>query len=233
MQNRLITLLLAVVFISGCAKNEEQKRENTESKGLINQHKVTVQEVIQVTEYTYLRVTEEEKEYWMATPKAEFKVGEVLLYDNAMEMKNFTSKDLNKTFDSILFIDNASIKLGEGSMTQPMKPVIKKEELSLEPASGGITIAQLFADPQSYSNKKIKIKGKVVKVNNGIMKKNWIHIQDGTKYKDDFDLTVTTNDLVKIGDVVLIEGKIVLNKDFGYGYSYNVLLEDARVSKNL
>jgi hypothetical protein len=165
----------------------------------------------------------------MAAPKAEIKEGEVLTYNQAMEMKNFESKDLKKTFESIFFVDKLDSKLGVGTMNQPMKPTITEENIKVEKAAGGITIAQLFANPSAYANKTVTIKGKVVKMNSGIMGKNWLHIQDGTKSGEDFDLTVTTIDNVGKDDVVTVTGKIVLNKDFGYGYSYKVLLEDAKV----
>lgn len=231
MRFRYVIILLTAIIITACSNNEENK--STENKSNPQQHKVTVQEVIQVTDYTYLRVTEDGKEYWMAAPKAEFKEGEVVLYSKAMEMKNFTSKELDRTFDSILFIDAASVKLGEGIMNQPQKPVLAKEDVKVEPVIGGITIEQIFSKPEVYSNRNVKVKGKVVKVNTGIMKRNWVHLQDGTKHKDDFDLTITTNENVKVGDIVIFEGKIVLNKDFGYGYSYKVLMEDAKAATNL
>jgi hypothetical protein len=67
----------------------------------------------------------------------------------------------------------------------------------------------------------------VVKVNKQVMGKNWIHIQDGTDFNNDFDLTITTQDLAEIGDEVTFKGKISVNKDFGSGYSYEVIMEDA------
>ena len=60
------------------------------------------------------------------------------------------------------------------------------------------------------------------------MGKNWIHIQDGTEFEDGFDLTVTTSGTATMGEIVTFEGKISLDKDFGYGYSYAVLMEDAK-----
>ena len=60
------------------------------------------------------------------------------------------------------------------------------------------------------------------------MGKNWVHIQDGTDYKDGFDLTVTTNNTVAVGEIVTFEGKIALDKDFGYGYSYSVIMEEGK-----
>ena len=60
------------------------------------------------------------------------------------------------------------------------------------------------------------------------MGKNWVHIQDGTEFEGGYDLTITTNQMVSLGETVTFEGKIVLNKDFGYGYFYNILMEDAK-----
>lgn len=231
MRYSIITLLFISLMIAACSKNDEQKKENTSA--VPNQHKATVMEVIPVSAYTYLHVTENGKDYWIAAPRADFKVGEVIVFSNYMEMKNFESKELKKTFESILFIDNASVKLGEGIMNEPMKPTISKEDIKIEPIKDGVTIAQIFENPDNYSNKVVKVKGKVIKINSGIMKKNWIHLQDGTSYQDNYDLTITSNDMVRNGDVVVFEGKIVLNKDFGYGYSYKVLMEDAKASKNL
>ena len=231
---RIFVIIIFVSFLfTACSQNEEQKSQNQNKPINQNQHKAAVQEVVQVTDYTYLRVIENDKEYWIAAPKAEFKVGEVILYEKSMEMKNFTSKELNKTFDSILFIDNASVKLGEGVMNQPLKPVLSKEEISVERASGGITIAQLYNNPKTYSGKVVRIKGKVIKINKGIMKRNWIHIQDGTSSGENFDLTITSNDQAVVGEEITFEGKISLDKDFGYGYTYKVLMEDAKIFKSL
>ena len=71
------------------------------------------------------------------------------------------------------------------------------------------------------------MRGKVTKVNSGILGKNWVHIQDGTEAEGNFDLTVTTQETAKVGDVVVVQGKITLNKDFGSGYKYDVIMEEA------
>ena len=227
MRFKIVAFIALIVFAFACSKQEEQKPEAAKP-AVKAAHEVTVQEVVQVTEYTYIRVKEGETEYWMASPKAEIKKGEVLTYNQAMEMKSFESKELKKTFDSIFFVDKLDAKLGTGSMTQPMKPTISQEDVKVEKAAGGITLAQLFANPSAYANKTVTIKGKVVKMNSGIMGKNWLHVQDGTKSGEDFDLTVTTNETLNIGDVVTLKGTVAVNKDFGYGYFYKVLLEDAK-----
>ena len=77
------------------------------------------------------------------------------------------------------------------------------------------------------------MRGQVVKSNGGIMGKNWLHVQDGSGTQDaaNFDLTVTTGDEAKVGDVVVVHGTVQVDKDFGAGYSYPVLVEDAKVTK--
>jgi hypothetical protein len=63
------------------------------------------------------------------------------------------------------------------------------------------------------------------------MSRNWIHLQDGTNHEGDFDLTITTNEEVNIDDVVVITGKLTLDKDFGYGYFYKLIIEEGKVIK--
>ena len=74
------------------------------------------------------------------------------------------------------------------------------------------------------------MRGKVVKFSANIMGKNWVHLQDGTGESGINDLTVTTSAVVNKGDTVLVSGVLVIDKDFGYGYSYDVIIEDAEVS---
>jgi hypothetical protein len=105
---------------------------------------------------------------------------------------------------------------------------IEKMNVTVQPCEGCTTISDLFANKKSYTGKSIKITGKVTKYNPSIMGKNWIHIQDGSEYKGDFDLTITTDQQVSVGDIITYQGTIVLDKDFGYGYFYSVLMEEGR-----
>jgi hypothetical protein len=108
------------------------------------------------------------------------------------------------------------------------KVVTSKADIKIEPCADCITIAKLLADKKGYKGKVIKVKGVVTKYNGGIMGKNWVHIQDGTENQEGFDLTVTTDISVSIGDTVTFEGKIALDKDFGYGYMYSVIMEEGK-----
>lgn len=194
-------------------------------------HNVTVEEVIQTTSYTYLRVKEDKVEYWIATVKEDLTVGSRYSFGDALEMVNFKSKELDRTFDRIYFVSDNS---GQGAaepdnMMAPTtmgRPKVElKTDVVIPQNAGGISIAALYKNRDSYANKKVRVKGKVVKVNNEVMDRNWVHIQDGTRDSGNFDLTVTTLESAKVDDVVEFEGTIILNKDFGAGYVYELIME--------
>jgi hypothetical protein len=112
---------------------------------------------------------------------------------------------------------------------KPGKAALEKQDITIEKSEGITTIADLYKDLKKFSGTTIRVKGKVTKVNPNIMNKNWIHLQDGTEFEGQFDLTLTTDQQFEVGSVVTVEGKIALDKDFGYGYSYKVLLEDSKI----
>jgi hypothetical protein len=136
----------------------------------------------------------------------------------------------------VLFVDDISDKppVAQNPASKqktPGRPVIqKKENITIEPAKGGISISDLYKNPGTYAGKTVKIRGLVVKYSREIMKKNWVHLQDGTEFSGKYDLTITTMDSVEVSNTVTFTGIISLNKDFGYGYSYDVIMEDAKVS---
>ena len=111
------------------------------------------------------------------------------------------------------------------------QPTLNQLELNIEAVEGGIRIATLFENPQQYAGKSIKVVGEVTKFTANIMGKNWIHFQDGTSYEGAYDLMLTSQEIVSVGDVVVFEGVIALDKDFGAGYFYKVIMEDAVLIK--
>ena len=92
------------------------------------------------------------------------------------------------------------------------------------------SVADLHKNKTALSGKEVRVQGKVVKVNEGIMKRNFLHLQDGTGDKTSNDLTVTSQQSAKVGDQVVIVGKVALDKDFGSGYNYPLLLEATSVT---
>jgi hypothetical protein len=101
----------------------------------------------------------------------------------------------------------------------------EKINVKVEPCKDCIKISNLLENRKNYSGKSVKVTGQVTKFNAQIMGKNWIHIQDGSEFKGAFDLTITTDKEVSVGQTITFEGKIVIDKDFGYGYFYSVLME--------
>ncbi|MCD4731044.1 MAG: hypothetical protein K8R74_10610 [Bacteroidales bacterium] len=222
---------LFVFFLMGTGQNTENVDVNHP-----NVHKIVVKEVLQTTSYTYLQAEENGQLQWLAMPKMEASIGETYYHQNGMEMVDFKSKELNRTFSSVLFlngvIDPEIVEGGDPSVTpspQKSKTEVEILNVDIEPATGGITIAELFSNKEKYANNVVKIRGKVTKFNSKIMSRNWIHMQDGTSNSGEFDFTATTADEVKVGDVITIEGIIALDKDFGAGYFYKVIMENGKV----
>lgn len=91
------------------------------------------------------------------------------------------------------------------------------------------TVADIHQNMSTLSGQTVSAQGKVVKVNNGIMRRNFVHIQDGTGDSTSNNLVVTSKQTAKVGDQVAISGVVVLNRDFGGGYSYPLLIEDASI----
>lgn len=104
-------------------------------------------------------------------------------------------------------------------------------DVQVEKPAGGKSVAEVWAARSALNGKEVIVRGKVVKFLGGIMGTNWMHVQDGTgsKEKGDNDLTVTTNEKMKVGDVVTIKGTLAADKDFGAGYQYAVIVEKATV----
>jgi len=200
-------------------------------------HKAVIQEVIQTSNYTYLKVLEAKSLQWLAVPSVTLKTGEVCYYMGGMPMTNFKSKELDRTFDKVLFLEAVS-QTAEGVKKPSMqstpehsgKPRTTRLDLKITPAPGGITIKELLKNRQKYAGKVVTIRGQVTRYNSKILGKNWIHLQDGTSFGEKFDLVATTDAVFKVGDVITLESMVTVDKDFGSGYFFEVILEGAKVN---
>jgi hypothetical protein len=222
----------------GCKdKGSYSKINNATSAAKSSIHKIVVKESLEGGNYTYLNVDENGQNYWMAIANIPVTVGDTYYYDGGMVMKDFESKQLNKTFDEIVFANTIrTTEILEDTSTEAENPHVAatpviENDLKIERPKNGTSLAELFSSKKSFSAKSIIVKGKVVKVNNGIMDKNWVHVVDGTQFENKNDLTITTAETVNIGDIVTFKGVVVLDKDFGQGYVYDILLEEGELIK--
>jgi hypothetical protein len=188
--------------------------------------------------YTYVLVESNGQQIWAAGPETTVEVGEIVSIPEGMEMANFESKTLNRTFDKVLFVSAIGSASGGNTPSMPMgHPSTNVDKTSLESLDfsgieipdNGKNVAALYADKKNLSGKEVIVRGVVVKYTAGVMKKNWFHIRDGSGSAGTDDLTVTTSAVVKVGDVVVARGVLNLDLDFGMGYKYEILLEDATV----
>jgi hypothetical protein len=235
-------LIFAMAMLAGCNNATVKKTDNKPSTqqsttaSAAGQHQVVAKDVIQTSGYTYLLLTEGGKEYWAAVNRFDAVKGQTYYYKEGMEMTNFKSKELNRVFDSIQFIMEFSDQPIKEKKAQPLttkgrQTLEKVDGIKVEPVSGGVRLSEIFANKANYAGKKVKVTGQVVKFSEEIMNKNWVHLQDGSEVEGSYDLTITTMDKVEVGQVVTFEGTLTLDKDFGYGYKYDLLLEDSKMAK--
>jgi len=199
-----------------------------------------VLEVKDVESYTYLRLKTKDGETWAAVSKAPVTKGAKVMIENVTVMNNFESKSLKKTFPTILFgtLGGAGGSApGDGmAMAHPdLAKATGKGDINVPKASGANarTVAEIMTKSAELKGKPVLVHGKIVKYNAGIMGKNWIHLRDGSGSAADNtnDLLVTTTNQAKMGDVVTVKGVVRTDKDFGSGYSYKVVVEEATLQK--
>lgn len=212
-----------------------------------------VQETMDSGGYTYVRVRSQEHDVWAAGPITAVAVGDRISFSASMKMDDFHSDTLDRTFETIYFapsFDPAGSQSGAGSgMTDALKrmhggkdvmardgggaarSVVGREAVGeVEKAEGGVTVAEVYADKAALAGKTVKVRGVVVKFTRAVMNTNWLHLQDGTCAGQSCDLTVTTNASVAVGDLITIEGTLAVDKDFGAGYKYEVIVQGATVT---
>lgn len=235
-QIKLLAVIFSVLVVFSCKEKEGySKIEKKKTQSTSSVHKIIVNEFLDGGSYAYIHVNESGNKYWMAIPSMNVKVGETYYYNGGMLMKDFESKQLKRTFDFITFVEGIRITkqpnvIKEGNPHVKADKVVE-EMIKIETPKNGISFETLFKNKESYVNTSIIVKGKVVKVNNGIMEKNWVHINDGTQFEGKKSLTITTLEIVKVGDIVTFKGLLILDKDFGQGYVYDILVEDGELIK--
>ena len=197
--------------------------------------------------YTYVQVDTGSEKIWAATPEFSVKVGDPVVIPAGMPMYGFHSTTLDRTFEVVYFVPGISVdgvdtgrKAAAMGQTLPQMPpghppTVAKAAVDLSgivKAQGGLTVSEVLTGKNDLAGKEVILRARVVKFMAEIMGKNWIHVQDGTGSQGTNDLTVTVAPeiVAKVGDTVLVKGIVTTEKDFGYGYKYDVILEDAQVT---
>ncbi|MCK4764032.1 MAG: DNA-binding protein [Candidatus Aminicenantes bacterium] len=241
----IIVLMFIVIYCTGTVSTADKKTPPTQQQTYSGK----VIETMDSGGYTYVQFEEKGKKHWVAARKFPVSVGDTIEFSQPNVMKNFHSRTLNKTFEWIFFVN--VVKVGGKQITtythdamtrdvlpqghpamgkkkKPQKKVAVKPG-SVKKAAEGYTVAECYALKDSLRGKEVKVRGTAVKFTPNILKRNWLHLRDGSGAAGTNDLTVTTKETVNIGDLVLISGKISYDKNFGAGYRFAVIVEDAAV----
>ncbi len=240
---RLIPIACVVLFTGACSKSQDDGRiplgaAATPAITADGTLTGTLLEQIDADPYVYLRLKTTSGDVWTAVTQAPLTIGESVTVSNVMLMEQFESKSLKRTFDRIYFgalgapggvpTDGSAPPMSTGT-----PPAVAAQISPVEKARGADarTIEELWAQKDALSGKSVSIRGVVVKYNPGVMGKNWIHLQDGSgnPMQRTHDITVTTLDAAAIDATITITGTVRLNRDFGAGYAYPLIVEDAKV----
>ncbi|HEY5975426.1 MAG TPA: DNA-binding protein [Geobacteraceae bacterium] len=205
----------------------------------------TVVETMNSGGYTYMLLQQKDTKSWVAVPEMYVKVGEEIELEPGVQMGEFVSKALGKTFESIVFSNGPTDKFTEqrkksahsGVVMDSSKKVEGKkagkvvENLKVEKAAGAnaYTVAEVFAKRDALADKPVVVRAQVVKVTPSVMDRTWVHLEDGSgsRLKGDYKLVVTTTVMPTLGDIVTVSGNLHKDRDFGGGYKYEVIIEDA------
>lgn len=197
----------------------------------------SVTETLDTSSYTYVRVkTGDSEELWVAAPRSPVQVGDVVLLPSAVAMQDFYSPSFDRVFD-VLYMSpvlrvagsnaepNARANTAHGMIAAPSSPQALLLE-NIEKPKGGHTIAELWTNRVSLAGERVAVRGVVVKRNDGVMGRNWVHLRDGSADADGHDeLTLTTEAKVEVGDTIRLRGTLMIDQDFGFGYRYEMLVE--------
>lgn len=258
---RTFVVVLTALALAACKKPEApapaQIAQGAPAAGAM---RGKVLERVDAPPYSYLKLATASGEVWAAVPQTSTAAGAQVDVANPFPMKDFESKTLNRKFEVVYFGTLAGEPgaaapapamapapgAPAGAVPEPPAQVAAQHQAAAEgpdrvkvakvaKAAGpdGRTVEELFKQRTALKEKKVAVKGQVVTFRAGIMGKNWIHLRDGSgsHEKKDDDVTVTTQDDAKVGDVVTVKGTVRLERDFGAGYAYPVIIEDAKVTK--
>ncbi len=178
--------------------------------------------------YTYIRLMLDGKETWVAGPETEVKVGDRVMLTPGNRMVMFWSRTMDRTFEEILFVGGIRTGAVEAG-AETGAEAAKIEVNDVKPLEGGLTVDQILKQAKDLSGQTVRLRATVVKVNSQIMGKNWLHLRDASSEQE---LTATTAETVETGSTLVISAKLATDQNFGAGYSYPIILEEAKIEQH-
>lgn len=200
---------------------------------VLNMHKVEIVQVLKTETYMYMEVSEGGKKFWIATGPGSVRSGSTYYFNEAVRKFNFESKALDRVFDSIYLIPRL---VPESKLEALNQRLFDPHQMGQRNQASdtlavpdpdiftALTIGELLQSPETYEGQWVEISGTCVKVNNGILGRNWVHLR--AKEENGGEVVVTTQQEVEVGEVVRMQALVRRNRDFGSGYQYDLLLED-------
>jgi len=216
----------------------------------------TITEALTADKFTYFQLDTGSEKLWITSPLAKIQSGDKVSVTVKSPILNFHSKSLNRDFDAIYFVsevladgknsvmENSTMGMGSttGSDATAKSPMgnMHMPDMStgmaaksgpvenIEKVQDGKTVAEILASKAELAGQAIRIRGKVISYTANMLGKNWIHLKDSSS---DQDIILTTYNEVKPGDIIVAQGQLVVDKDYGNGLKYEILLEDVKITK--
>lgn len=198
--------------------------------------------ILEAGRYQYLEIDSGSGSVWVAAVHESISTGQHVTCRAAMAMPDFESKALGRKFDLVYFAD--ALKIDDGAKataaTESTVPVMQGETAvcphavdpvvtlaSMEKPEGGVTLAELVEGQEKLAGTDVLLRAQVTQVTLDILEANWLHVRDASTERD---LVVSCKTEPKVGDVVLIKGRLARNVAIGGEHVYDLVLEGAEVT---
>ncbi len=248
---KLLVLVAIVSLVGVVACNKKEGKTESSKKAPVSKQQVAnsdfegvVLSTQDASRYTYIEYkTPDGRVLWAAVLQTKLNKGDKIKLINAQPMMNFESKSLNKHFDKIYFAEGIEINgkpnsnphkmemaMPEDGIHSGKNPHISQDIANVDTSKvkkleNGVTIKDILDNSKNFNGKTVKLRAVVVKFLPDIMKMNWVHLKDASTDKD---ITMTTKEKFKVGETVEVQGVVGVDKDFGFGYYYKVLIENGK-----
>ncbi|TXI18878.1 MAG: hypothetical protein E6Q62_05505 [Nitrosomonas sp.] len=106
-------VLLGCLFLNPAhvmALHHEPQQESDQQQGKMGNNEGIVVSSIDAGGYTYMELENSGNKFWIAAPTTKVSKGDHIRFVENMVMTNFTSKTLNRTFSTLIFVTSTEVK---------------------------------------------------------------------------------------------------------------------------